>query len=30
MIEINDFDLPIQVAEKIIGGAKKSARKPVE
>ena len=22
MIEINDFDLPIQVAEKIIGGTK--------
>lgn len=23
MIEINDYDLPIQVAEKIIGGTKK-------
>jgi hypothetical protein len=24
MIQINDFDLPIQVAEKIIGGTKKA------
>lgn len=30
MIQIDDFDLPIQVAEKIIGGTKKVPASPLD